>query len=29
MSYRPTSASGGPAVDINIPGYTRIKKIHF
>lgn len=29
ISYRSSSRSGGPAVDINIPGYAGISKIHF
>lgn len=29
IGFRPSSASGSPAVDINIPGYTTVRKLHF
>lgn len=29
VGFRPTSASGSPAIDINIPGYATIRKLHF
>ena len=29
IGYRPTSESGLPAIDINIPGYRGVTKLHF
>jgi hypothetical protein len=29
IGFRPTSTSGSPAIDINIPGYATITKLHF
>lgn len=29
VGYRPTTGSGSPAIDINIPGYLGVRKLHF
>jgi hypothetical protein len=29
IGYRPTSRSGPSAIDINIPGYSGVAKLHF
>jgi hypothetical protein len=29
IGYRPTSTSGGPVIDIRIPGFYQVSKIHY
>ena len=29
IGYRPLTSSGSPSIDINIPGFTAVKKLHF
>ena len=29
IGYRPLTSSGSPSIDINIPGFTSVRKLHF